>query len=342
LTTPLQQPADTTILAAVIADVIDAAELLGVPRAEILAAAGLSEETLADVDARISMSAHIAAWVAVSKYPIGLALGEHLGLTSMGAVGYAMQHERSVGDALDWYHRYRAVLHPQLIADTSVRDTPAGRRLVFSKPMAVAFTSLREPLFAYASAIRSLLRGLTGEAIDARSVTYPCARGADASTHEEFYRCPVAWGGAVFEISFDASVLDKPLPRRDARLFSYLAQQAERLMATLPVNDTLSDAVRREIASTLADGEPNQQAIAKKMAMTPRTMQRRLASDGVTFASIVESVRRERAELLLSDRKLTASEVGFLLGFSEPAAFFRAFKRWTGDTPQGWRAARRA
>jgi AraC-like DNA-binding protein len=210
-----------------------------------------------------------------------------------------------------------------------------------SKPMAGPFAQLREPVYAYASAMRALLRGLTGAPIEARSVTYPMPKPADAAVHEQWFRCPVAWGGPLFEITFEAGVLDRTLPRNDPRLFAYLAQQAERLRASLPQDDTATAQVRREVTALLPVGEPQQGPVAKRLALSARTMQRRLAAEGTTFAAIVEDVRRERAELLLADATLTASEVAFLLGFSEPAAFFRAFRRWTGETPQRWRAARR-
>ena len=338
---PIQGAPQGTVLAAVVADVINAAESLGVSRAELLTAAGLDASQLSDPDERIPVVADIAVWVTLSSRPIGLALGERLGANSMGAVGYAMQHGRTVGEALAWIQRFRAVLHPELIAHTEVRDTPVARRLVFSKPMAGPFTALREPVYAYASATRALLRGLTGEAIDARSLTYPMPKPSDSATHEEWFRCPVAWGGTQFEMTFDASVLDRPLPRNDERLFAYLAQQAERLLTAIPQNESITTQVRREVTTALASGEAQQSMVARRLAMTPRTMQRRLSAEGTSFAEIVEAVRRERAELLLSDDNLTASEVAFLLGFSEPAAFFRAFRRWTGETPQRWRAARR-
>jgi AraC-like DNA-binding protein len=132
------------------------------------------------------------------------------------------------------------------------------------------------------------------------------------------------------------------LPRNDPRLFAYLAQQAERLLAASQQDDSTLAHVRREVANALPNGEPAQTMVARQLAMSARTLQRRLATEGTTFAAIVEAVRRERAELLLSDRTLTASEVAFLLGFSEPAAFFRAFRRWTGETPQRWRMRPRA
>jgi len=334
-------PVEGTILVAVVADVVGAAESLGVKRDDLLAAAGLDEAVLADPDARVPVTADFAVWQALSGRQVGLALGERLGATTMGVVGYAMQHGRTVGDALTWMQRYRAVLHPELVAETEVRETPVGRRLIFSKFMAGPFAQLREPVYAYASGIRALLRGLTGEKIEARWVTYPFPSPIDPTVHEQWFRCPVAWGGAQFEIAFDAAVVDRPLPRNDSRIFAYLAQQAERLLTAVPHDHTTAASVRREVALALPSGEPQQTQVSKRLAMSARTMQRRLASEGLTFANIVDAVRRERAELLLSDVRLTASEVAFLLGFSEPAAFFRAFRRWTGQTPQQWRARAR-
>jgi AraC-like DNA-binding protein len=180
-----------------------------------------------------------------------------------------------------------------------------------------------------------------GRAVDARHPARDSAPSRARPAHEKWFRCPVALGGAQFEMTFDASVLGRSLPRNDPLLFAYLAQQDERLLASIPQTDSTATQVRREVTSALASGEAQQSLVARRLAMTPRTMQRRLAVEGTSFAEIVEAVRRERAELLLSDMNLTASEVAFLLGFSEPAAFFRAFSRWTGETPQRWRAARR-
>ena len=79
--------------------------------------------------------------------------------------------------------------------------------------------------------------------------------------------------------------------------------------------------------------------VAKQLGMTARNLQRRLKDDGTSFQTVREDVRRELAKRYLDDR-LAISEISFLLGFSEPSAFFRAFKRWTGMTPIEARAAR--
>jgi AraC-like DNA-binding protein len=76
--------------------------------------------------------------------------------------------------------------------------------------------------------------------------------------------------------------------------------------------------------------------------MSVRTLQRRLTAEDVTFEDLVDRVRRDLAERHLSESALSIAEIGYLLGYSEPAAFHRAFKRWTGNTPQVFRRDRRS
>ena len=83
----------------------------------------------------------------------------------------------------------------------------------------------------------------------------------------------------------------------------------------------------------MRDGDPKLARVAKKVAMGPRTIQRRLKEYGFDFKKLVEDTRQRFAQNYLKDRKNTLTEVAFLLGYSELSAFNRAFKRWTGSTP---------
>ena len=77
--------------------------------------------------------------------------------------------------------------------------------------------------------------------------------------------------------------------------------------------------------------------VAKRLGVSDRTLHRRLADEGTSHSELLDEARRERAMILLADRSLSAAEISFLLGYSEPGAFFRAFKRWTGKTPGAYR-----
>ena len=77
--------------------------------------------------------------------------------------------------------------------------------------------------------------------------------------------------------------------------------------------------------------------VARRLAMSPRTLQRRLSEEGTSFEILREEMRKQTAEIFLADRTLSVGEVAFLLGFSEPGAFHRAFKRWHNTTPDAFR-----
>ena len=78
--------------------------------------------------------------------------------------------------------------------------------------------------------------------------------------------------------------------------------------------------------------------VARRLHMSERSLQRHLRDEGVRFEALVEGLRRDLAMSYLSDRKMAIAEVAYLLGYSEPSAFHRAFKRWTGTTPGELRA----
>ncbi len=96
--------------------------------------------------------------------------------------------------------------------------------------------------------------------------------------------------------------------------------------------------MRRVLASHIACGNTDIAVIARKLAISPRTLQRRLATHGVSYQILLEETRKEAAGRHLARSRLAICEIAFLLGYSEPAPFYRAFKRWYGMTPQTFRA----
>jgi AraC-like DNA-binding protein len=105
----------------------------------------------------------------------------------------------------------------------------------------------------------------------------------------------------------------------------------------LPTEARYVDRVRRELGVSLAQGEPSLGQVAKRLAVSERTLHRRLAEEDARFAELLDDARRERALLLLGDPARSGSEIAGLLGYGEPSAFFRAFRRWTGETPRAYR-----
>jgi AraC-like DNA-binding protein len=113
---------------------------------------------------------------------------------------------------------------------------------------------------------------------------------------------------------------------------------ARDVIAKLPADDDLVSSVERAVASAMSRGVPDIDAIATQLGVGSRTLQRRLAEAETGFQELVDTVRRSYAERYLADNRLAITEVAFLVGFSEPSNFHRAFRRWTGTTPAAYRA----
>jgi AraC-like DNA-binding protein len=119
-----------------------------------------------------------------------------------------------------------------------------------------------------------------------------------------------------------------------------LERHAKEIIACLAAGDNVIIETRRVIMSRIAQGETEIQSVARCLATSARTLQRRLSAAGTSYQELLDSTRCEAASRYLQDRRLSISEVAYLLGYSEPSAFHRAFKRWNGLTPQEFRQQR--
>ena len=120
-----------------------------------------------------------------------------------------------------------------------------------------------------------------------------------------------------------------------------LEQHANEIAVQLPAMDGLVLEVRRALASRIAKEDVQIQSVARALAISTRSLQRRLAAAGVTYQDLLDQTRREAANRYLRVATFSIGEVAYLLGYSEAAAFHRAFKRWTGMGPQEFRVRQR-
>jgi AraC-like DNA-binding protein len=145
------------------------------------------------------------------------------------------------------------------------------------------------------------------------------------------------FGAAATEVVIASSVLDAKLRTADAVLFRVLDRRlAEKIRAVTP-DSGIADRARKAIADYLHHEELSIDVVAKVLGTSERTLQRRLGEEGTSFRDLVDEVRRARAMALLEEGASFA-ELSFVLGYGEKTAFYRAFRRWTGTTPENWRS----
>lgn len=166
---------------------------------------------------------------------------------------------------------------------------------------------------------------------------------ADPAGHVKALGPNLHFGAGEDRVVMDAAQWATPLPGGDAVLRSVLAEHAEILVNDLPDPDPEPlDDVSAALADALPRGRPELAFVAGQLGVSPRTLQRRLSEQGITWSSLLARTRFALAERLLADPALSVDEVAVLLGYAEASTFHRAFRQWTGQTPGAWRARGRA
>jgi AraC-like DNA-binding protein len=151
--------------------------------------------------------------------------------------------------------------------------------------------------------------------------------------------CPLRFNEGETRLVLSRAALERPVVAPNQGLFAYLERHAEALQARVRASASIASRVRELLTLCLREGEPDQGAVARQLAVSERTLQRRLQDEGVTFAGLLDEVRADLSRMYLGDPQLAVFEIAFLLGYSEPSAFNRAFRRWTGQTPSEFRGS---
>ena len=149
--------------------------------------------------------------------------------------------------------------------------------------------------------------------------------------------CAVRPGSSWNGVSVSLQAWQLPLRRRDSVLRHVLESHADDILERLPTRTGLALEVQRALASRAAGSDSRIGALASQFAMSGRTLQRRLAAEGVSYQQLLDDARKEAASRYISEPTLAICEVAYLVGYSEPAPFHRAFKRWYGTTPEVFR-----
>lgn len=161
---------------------------------------------------------------------------------------------------------------------------------------------------------------------------------ADPSRYERYFRCPVRFLAGENGIVFDSALWDFPLPQANEMSRRFFEAQCRRMTKMLESPLDYADIVRRRLKATVPI--PSLKSLAASLHLTQRTLQRRLADEGVSFSTLLREAREEKAREYLARGGMTIDAIAGRLGFQDAVAFSHAFKSWTGRSPGAFRRAR--
>lgn len=314
--------------------VVDALERAHRDADQVLRAAGLSRAALADVSNRVPRSLVLDLWergaLAAKDASFGIHVAEQLPKGAYDVIEYLFSTSATLSEGLSRLSDYmRLIYEPSNMRFTS--EAHAGR---LERRVTTPCRHFDEFFWTLV-----VMRGREACALDwaPRSVAFQHWRAHHDGELERVFRCPLEFGQPTGALLVPGELLTAPHVQTDSRLLSILLRYADSLLAARPDRGDPVALVASELVQQLTRGVPTLRSVAAALKQPERTLQRRLAEHGVSHSSLLDGVRRDLALKHIADASLSIGEIGYLLQFADPAAFHRAFKRWTGESPQAHR-----
>ncbi len=185
----------------------------------------------------------------------------------------------------------------------------------------------------------ALARTGTRRHIEPRRVLVP-EPPADLDAYREYLGVTVE-AHPTQSISFSAHDAARPFLLANDAMWDIFEPSLRKRLADIENEDGYAERVRAALIELLPSGSASREAVAARLALSTRTLQRRLSAEGTSFQRVLNSTRESLARHYLTNAGLTAQEISFLLGYEETSSFYRAFQQWTGTTPERIRAAAR-
>lgn len=338
----------TTISAGYPRGLIAFAVSRGADRAALLERSGLSEEELGQQDNRVAIEKYVALFDAAAaltgQRAIALQYGEAVRMQEISIVGLiceACETTMEVGRELN---RYAA-----LVVDDD-RGEPATIMRGIIKEEGVWIEGPHEmfrehPVIAEAEFARLVWNGrvMFADSEDFMKLRYPAeihfmhADPGYGAEFERIFQAPVVFNSHWNAMLVDQGFLLLKQPPVNRYVFGVLSERADALLKSLQESKTARGHVESLLVPILHTGDVSMDTIAEKVGVSRQTLYRNLKAEGVTYEQVLDELRHKMALNFLAGKKVSVNETAYLVGFSEPAAFSRAFKRWTGTSPSAAR-----
>ena len=335
-------PVSSSVSVAYLQGLLDYLARQGIDCVELLERVQLSPHLLAQRDQRIAASTYLELLgLGVQRTgdeQLGLHLGEAVRPGYYGVLGYLIMSCATLADALHRQARYAALVGN--LGQVDLADEPPRPGLEpqvahsWQPFLPQQQRQLSEETLAGWVTFGHWISGLD---IPPTEVRFQHAASADTSEYQRIFRCPVLFDQADNALVFPKRLLATPLGQADAQVRLMLDAYADRLLGEIQQGPSVLDRARMELSRQLPEVGADLQQIAARLALSPRTLQRRLREAGLSFNHLVDETRQQLVVHYLRDPALELAEIAFLVGFSEPGSLARAFRRWTGQSPGEYR-----
>jgi AraC-like DNA-binding protein len=311
----------------------------GITLDPLLRQAGLTAAEMENTSVRIAVKRQVtllnSVAAALGDDLLGLHLAQDFDLRLVGLLYFVQASAPTLGDALARAERF-----------STITNEGISIQCIRGDPIRVRFTHLGVPRHAdrhqiefFAMTMVRIARQLTGTNLRPLRLSLVHPRVSASRALEAAFQCQISFGESHDELVFASDVARLTVTGADPYLHNLLVGYCEHALAhrNRPA-EALRTRVENAITPLLPHGRARVEIVARALNMSPRTLARRLASEGLSFTMVLDALRTDLATHYLRDATLSVSQVAWLLGFQEVGAFTYAFKRWNGQTPTQYRA----
>lgn len=313
------------------------AEQQGCDRALILKKSGLNSDVLDKVH-RLTMDQTVRLWGACIDETadpfFGLHMGEKVRPSTFHIVGYTLMNSANLSEAFDKLHEYQ-----RLISDGGVfQRVPVAKGVwIIYHPRPGVLPFFYHQIDAVLAAVLAFSRWVSGELFSPIEVSLKREAPVDWSEYLRVFAVKPSFSSDFDGILISHEMLDHPLLEADEELRQVHEQHAKQRLRELKSTSRMSDQVTLILQNHISDQEAGRAFVANKLGVSEKTLQRKLSEEGQTFQGLYNQLRKKLALDYVSDTSIPLTDVATMLGFSDPSAFYRAFKRWTESTPGDYR-----
>jgi AraC-like DNA-binding protein len=312
-------------------------DALEVDKVAFLRSLGVDPAIIDSPDARMPVETYLLIQDEAANYTgdpyFGLHMGEYAEAGSWSILGYLMMNCQNLGEAFEKSARYSRIIGNLIDGNANLHLNKVKVTLTVP-PHAPEMT--RHCFEATISSSIRMMRNLTGEQIDPLEVTFAYPKPESTAEYERFFNCPVLFDHEENSFTIDLKVIFTPILYANPELKKHFENYAQEFLAEMDRQDEHARAVTKILLSKLDDEDLTIKKVAKEMSVSVRTLQNRLKDEGVVFSDLLQDVRKRLAQKYLREN-YSVEDITYLLGFSEPSVFRKAFKRWEGVTPRQYR-----
>lgn len=297
----------------------------------------IDPEIVKSPDARLPIETYLFIQDEAAKYTndpyFGLHMGEFAEAGSWSILGYMMMNCKTVGEAFEKSGRYSRIIGNLIESRAELHLNKI--RIIFDTPPSAPKMSRHCFESVFSSSVR-MMRSLTGVTLSPLQVTFIYPQPESTAEYERIFCCPVLFGQKENSVTLDLSIGNTPVLMANPGLLQYFEKYAQDFLAEMNRKDEHTQAVTKLILARLDDEKLSLEKIAKEMSISVRTLQKRLEGEGVVFSDLLQEIRERLAKKYLREN-YSVEQITYLLGFSEPSVFRKAFKKWSGVTPREYR-----